>query len=96
MTLVWMTRLPMEGLYFVRRPLIAGVTCSAVSATIGTTRFLLVMDVPFWPTARVWGASDLVIILIVTRVLAGWSRFHDMRSGGMDRPLIIALKTTKK
>ena len=43
------------------------------------------MDVPFWPTARVWGASDLVGILIVTPVLAGWSRFHAMRSGGMDR-----------
>ncbi|AMP09807.1 PAS fold family protein [Collimonas arenae] len=83
--LVRMTQLPMEGLYFVRGLLIAGVACSAVSAAIGAAWFLLVLNVPFWPTAGVWAASDLVGILIVTPVLAGWSRFHAMRSGGMDR-----------
>ncbi|WP_211473963.1 MASE1 domain-containing protein [Collimonas humicola] len=83
--LVRMTQLPMEGLYFVRGLLIAGVACSTVSAAIGAAWFLIVKDVPFWPTARIWAASDLVGILIVTPVLAGWSRFHAMRSGGMDR-----------
>ena len=83
--LVRMTGLPLEGLYFVRGLLIAGVACSAVSAAIGAAWYLIVQNVPFWPTARVWGASDLVGILIVTPVLAGWSRFHAMRSGGMDR-----------
>ena len=33
MALVRMIRLPMEGVYFVRGLLIAGVTCSTVSAT---------------------------------------------------------------
>jgi integral membrane sensor domain MASE1 len=83
--LVRKAQLPMEGLYFVRGLLIAGVACSAVSAAIGAAWFTLVQHAPFWPTARVWAASDLVGILIVTPVLAGWSRFHAMRSGGMDR-----------
>lgn len=83
--LVRITQLPMEGLHFVRGLLIAGVACSAISAAIGAAWFLMVLNVPFWPTARIWAASDLVGILIVTPVLAGWSRFHAMRSGGMDR-----------
>ncbi|SFB11124.1 Integral membrane sensor domain MASE1 [Collimonas sp. OK607] len=83
--LVRMLQLPMEGLHFVRGLLIAGVACSAISAAIGAAWYLLVQQVPFWPTARIWAASDLVGILIVTPVLAGWSRFHAMRSGGMDR-----------
>jgi len=83
--LVRMTQLPMEGLHFVRGLLIAGVACSAISAAIGAAWYLLVQQVPFWPTARIWAASDLVGILIVTPVLAGWSRFHAMRSGGMGR-----------
>ncbi|MFC5475713.1 MASE1 domain-containing protein [Paraherbaspirillum soli] len=78
--LVRMTQAPMEGLFFLRRLLIIGAACSAVSAAIGAAWFLLVLDVPFWPTARVWAASDLVGILIVTPILAGWSRFHAMRS----------------
>ncbi|WP_211466582.1 MASE1 domain-containing protein [Collimonas silvisoli] len=83
--LVRMTQLPMEGLHFVRGLLIAGVACSAISAAIGAAWFFLVQQVPFWPTARIWAASDLVGILIITPVLAGWSRFHAMRSGGMRR-----------
>lgn len=83
--LVRMARLPMEGLFFVRYLLLAGVACSTVSATIGAAWYWIVLDVPFWPTAYVWAASDLVGILIVTPVLAGWSRFRATRSGGMDR-----------
>lgn len=81
--LVRRTHFSLEGLAFVRGLLIAGVVSSAASAAVGAGWFTIMQDVPFWRTARVWAAADLVGVLIVTPVLAGWSRFRAMRSGGM-------------
>ncbi len=83
--LVRRTHFSLEGLAFVRGLLIAGVVSSAASAAVGAGWFTIMQDVPFWRTARVWAASDLVGVLIVLPVLAGWSRFRAMRSGGMSR-----------
>jgi len=83
--LVRLTGFSTVGIAFVRGLLIAGVICSTASAAFGAGWFKLVMDVPFWPTARIWAAADLVGILIMTPVLAGWSHFRAMRSGGMSR-----------
>ncbi|WP_432260560.1 MASE1 domain-containing protein [Cupriavidus sp. TMH.W2] len=82
---VRLTGFSTEGLAFVRGLLTAGLICSTASAAFGAGWFNLVLDVPFWATARIWAAADLVGILIVTPVLAGWSHFHAMRSGGMSR-----------
>lgn len=83
--LVRRTHFSLEGLAFVRGLLIAGVVSSAASAAIGAGWFAIMQDVPFWSTMRIWGTADLVGVLIVTPVLAGWSRFRAMRSGGMSR-----------
>ncbi|WP_020205390.1 MASE1 domain-containing protein [Cupriavidus sp. WS] len=83
--LVRRAQFSLEGLVFVRALLIAGVASSAASAAVGAAWFLLLQDVPFWRTWRVWAAADLVGVLIVLPVLAGWSRFRAARSGGMSR-----------
>ena len=85
---VWLVRrapFPMEGLYFLRGLLMVGVGASLVSGTFGAAWFAIVQDMPFWPTLRIWALSDLVGILIMTPVLAGWSQFRAMRSGGIER-----------
>lgn len=85
---VWLVRrapFPMEGLYFVRALLMVGVGASVVSGLFGALWFSATQHLPFWPTLRVWALSDLVGILIVTPVLAGWSRFRAVRSGGIER-----------
>ena len=85
---VWLVRrapFPLEGLYFVRALLLVGVASSLVSGLFGALWFNATQQLPFWPTWRVWSLSDLVGILIVTPVLAGWSRFRAVRSGGIDR-----------
>lgn len=85
---IWLVRrapFPMEGLYFVRGLLLVGVGASLVSGVIGAWWFAVTQDMPFWPVLRVWAFSDLVGILIMTPVLAGWSRFRATRSGGIGR-----------
>lgn len=83
--LVRMTHFSLEGVAFVRGLLLAGLFSSVVGAVIGAGWFTFFLDVPFWRTARVWAVADLVGVLIVTPVFAGWSRFRAMRSGGQDR-----------
>ncbi|MBP0597167.1 MASE1 domain-containing protein [Herbaspirillum sp. LeCh32-8] len=85
---VWLVRrapFPMEGLFFVRGLLMVGVGASVVSGVFGAAWFLLTQDQPFWQTLRIWALSDLVGILIMTPVLAGWSQFRATRSGGIAR-----------
>ncbi|MCA1323627.1 MASE1 domain-containing protein [Herbaspirillum sp. alder98] len=85
---VWLVRrapFPLEGLYFVRALLLVGVGASLASGLFGALWFSATQHLPFWSTLRVWSLSDLVGILIVTPVLAGWSRFRAVRSGGIDR-----------
>ncbi len=83
--LVRLTHFSLEGLAFVRGLLLAGVLSAVASAVVGAGWFTLAMDIPFWRTARVWAAADLVGVLIVTPVFAGWSHFRAMRSGGHSR-----------
>lgn len=85
---VWLVRrapFPMEGLYFLRGLLMVGVGTSVVSGIFGAGWFMLTQNTPFWPTLRVWALSDLVGILIMTPVLASWSQFRAVRSGGIAR-----------
>lgn len=85
---VWLVQrapFPMEGLYFVRGLLMIGVGASVVSGLFGAAWFQLTQDQPFWQTLRIWSLSDLVGILIMTPVLAGWSQFRATRSGGIAR-----------
>ncbi|CAG2127349.1 hypothetical protein LMG31506_00453 [Cupriavidus yeoncheonensis] len=80
-----LTRFSLEGLAFVRALLIAGLVCSVASAAFGAGWYTIVTGAPFWPVARVWAASDLVGVLIMTPVLAGWSHFRAKRSGSISR-----------
>ncbi|MFL9925174.1 MASE1 domain-containing protein [Herbaspirillum lusitanum] len=89
---VWLVRrapFPMQGLYFLRGLLMIGVGASVVSGLTGAIWFNLAQDAPFWPTLRVWSSSDLVGILIVVPVIAGWSQFRATRSGGIARTEFI-------
>lgn len=89
---VWLVRrapFPLEGLYFVRALLLVGVGASVASGFVGALWFNSTQNLPFWPTLRVWSSSDLVGILIVTPVLAGWSRFRAVRSGGIERTELL-------
>ncbi|TWC63583.1 integral membrane sensor domain MASE1 [Herbaspirillum sp. SJZ099] len=85
---VWLVRrapFPMEGLFFVRGLLIIGVGVSVVSGIFGAAWFQFTQGLSFWQTLRIWALSDLVGILIMTPVLAGWSQFRATRSGGIAR-----------
>jgi len=85
---VWLVRraaVPLEGLYFVRALLLIGVGASVISGAIGAAWFAATQNLGFWPTMRVWTLSDLVGILILTPVMAGWSQFRAVRSGGIAR-----------
>lgn len=89
---VWLVRrapFPMEGLYFLRGLLMIGVGASLVSAAFGATWFALTQDVSFWQVLRVWAFADLVGMLILTPVLAGWSQFRALRSGGIAKTEFI-------
>ncbi|MBB3211981.1 integral membrane sensor domain MASE1 [Herbaspirillum sp. Sphag1AN] len=89
---VWLVRrapFPMEGLYFLRGLLMIGIGASLVSAAFGAAWFALTQDVPFWQVLRVWAFADLVGMLILTPVLAGWSQFRALRSGGIAKTEFI-------
>lgn len=76
---------PVEGLYFLRAMLTAGAISSVVGAVFGAAWFAWSQNGAFGHVFRVWGASDFLGVLIVTLVLAAWSRFRAFRSGGTDR-----------
>ena len=45
----------------------------------------MVKGAPFFDVWSVWAASDFVGVLLVTPVLASWSRFRAHRSGDHER-----------
>lgn len=83
--LVRLVRVPLDGLYFVRAMLAAGAISSLLSALFGAAWFAWSQSALFGHVFRIWAASDFLGVLIVTPVLAAWSRFRAFRSGGSDR-----------
>lgn len=83
--LVRLVRVPLEGLYFLRAMLAAGAVSSIVGALFGAAWFAWSQGGSFGHVFRIWAASDFLGVLIVTPVLAAWSRFRAFRSGGTDR-----------
>lgn len=83
--LVRLARVPLEGLDFVRAMLAAGSLSALLAALAGATWFAWSQDASFGQVLRIWAASDFLGVLIVTPVLATWSRFRALRSGGPDR-----------
>ncbi|ATG20378.1 hypothetical protein CO705_11090 [Ralstonia pickettii] len=83
--LVRLARVPLEGLYFLRAMLAAGAFSALLGALFGAAWFAWSQDGAFGHVLRVWAASDFLGVLIVTPVLAAWSRFRAFRSGGTDR-----------
>ncbi|WP_426394114.1 MASE1 domain-containing protein [Ralstonia sp. R-29] len=83
--LVRLARVPLEGLYFVRAMLVAGAISAVSGALFGAAWFAWSQGGAFGHVFRIWGASDFLGVLIVTPVLAAWSRFRAFRSGGTDR-----------
>lgn len=84
-TLVQLARVPLEGLDFVRAMLAAGALSALLSALPGAAWFAWSQDASFGQVLRIWAASDFLGVLIVTPVLATWSRFRAFRPGGPDR-----------
>lgn len=83
--LVRLARVPLEGLYFVRAMLVAGAVSALLGALFGAAWFAWSQGGAFGHVLRIWAASDFLGVLIVTPVLAAWSRFRAFRSGGTDR-----------
>lgn len=83
--LVRLARVPLEGLYFVRAMLAAGAFSAVLGALFGAAWFAWSQGGAFGHVLRIWAASDFLGVLIVTPVLAAWSRFRAFRSGGTDR-----------
>ncbi|MCO5398253.1 MASE1 domain-containing protein [Ralstonia soli] len=83
--LVRLARVPLEGLYFVRAMLAAGAFSAVLAALFGAAWFAWSQGGAFGHVLRIWAASDFLGVLIVTPVLAAWSRFRAFRSGGTDR-----------
>ena len=83
--LVRLARVPLEGLYFVRAMLAAGAFSALLGALFGAAWFAWSQGGSFGHVLRIWAASDFLGVLIVTPVLAAWSRFRAFRSGGTDR-----------
>lgn len=83
--LVRLARVPLEGLYFVRAMLVAGAVSALLGALFGAAWFAWSQGGSFGHVLRIWAASDFLGVLIVTPVLAAWSRFRAFRSGGTDR-----------
>jgi PAS domain-containing protein len=77
-------RVPLEGLYFVRAMLVAGAFSALLGALFGAAWFAWSQGGSFGHVLRIWAASDFLGVLIVTPVLAAWSRFRAFRSGGTD------------
>lgn len=83
--LVRLARVPLEGLYFLRAMLVAGAVSALLGAVFGAAWFAWSQGGAFGHVLRIWAASDFLGVLIVTPVLAAWSRFRAFRSGGADR-----------
>ncbi|KWZ47350.1 hypothetical protein WS73_01795 [Burkholderia savannae] len=78
-------RFSLEGLYFLRSVILAGVIAGVLGAIGGAAWYALVNGASFIDVGLVWAASDFVGVLLVTPVLASWSRFRAHRSGDHER-----------
>ncbi|WJF89561.1 MASE1 domain-containing protein [Paraburkholderia bonniea] len=83
--LVQRVRFSLEGLYFLRSVILSGALAGMLGALGGGLWYALVKDEPFWDVWWVWAASDFVGVMLVTPVLASWSRFRAHRSGDHER-----------
>jgi integral membrane sensor domain MASE1 len=83
--LVQRVRFSLEGLYFLRSVILSGTLAGALGAVGGAAWYALVQGVRFWDVWWVWAASDFVGVVLVTPVLASWSRFRAHRSGDHER-----------
>ena len=83
--LVQRVRFSLEGLYFLRSVILAGLIAGVVGAIGGAVWYTVVKGAPFFDVWSVWAASDFVGVLLVTPVLASWSRFRAHRSGDHER-----------
>lgn len=85
---VWLvrrTRFSLEGLYFLRSVILAALVAGVLGAIGGAAWFALVKGASFIDVGLVWAASDFVGVLLITPVLASWSRFRAHRSGDHER-----------
>ncbi|KVN16876.1 MULTISPECIES: MASE1 domain-containing protein [unclassified Burkholderia] len=78
-------RFSLEGLYFLRSVILAGVIAGVLGAIGGAAWYTVVNGASFVGVGLVWAASDFVGVLLVTPVLASWSRFRAHRSGDHER-----------
>ncbi|RQU99876.1 hypothetical protein DF039_37775 [Burkholderia cenocepacia] len=83
--LVQRTRASLEGLYFLRSVIFAGLIAGAVGAIGGAVWYATLTDAPLFDVWAVWATSDFVGVLLVVPVLASWSRFRAHRSGDHER-----------
>ncbi|MBN3737005.1 MULTISPECIES: MASE1 domain-containing protein [Burkholderia] len=83
--LVQRVRFSLEGLYFLRSVILAGLIAGVVGAIGGAAWYTTVKGASFFDVWSVWAASDFVGVLLVTPVLASWSRFRAHRSGDHER-----------
>lgn len=78
-------RFSLEGLYFLRSVILAGVIADVLGALGGAAWYTVVNGASFVDVGLVWAASDFIGVLLVTPVLASWSRFRAHRSGDHER-----------
>lgn len=78
-------RFSLEGLYFLRSVILAGVIAGVLVALGGAAWYTVVNGASFVDVGLVWAASDFIGVLLVTPVLASWSRFRAHRSGDHER-----------
>ncbi|WP_153101423.1 MASE1 domain-containing protein [Paraburkholderia hayleyella] len=81
---VWLacrTRFSLEGLYFLRSVILAGLLAGVFAALGGAAWYAILDGAPLLGVGFVWAASDFVGVLLVVPVLASWSRFRAHRSG---------------
>ncbi|MFM0736071.1 MASE1 domain-containing protein [Paraburkholderia xenovorans] len=79
--IVQRARFSLEGLFFLRGLLAAAALASLLGAIGGGAWFAFVDHASFWRVGAIWAASDFIGIVLVTPVLASWSRFRAHRSG---------------
>ncbi|RKP43980.1 MASE1 domain-containing protein [Trinickia fusca] len=89
---VWLVRrvrFSLEGLYFLRSVILAGLLAGVIGAIGGAAWFAIVKGASFWEVGAIWAASDFVGVLLIAPVLASWSRFRAHRSGDHERVDIV-------
>ncbi|OMG71731.1 MASE1 domain-containing protein [Burkholderia ubonensis] len=85
---VWLVRrirFSLDGLYFLRSVILAGLIAGVLGALGGAAWYTINKGASFIDVGFVWAASDFVGVLLITPVLASWSRFRAHRSGDQQR-----------